>query len=274
MELHPGMMIKDDGDDGTEGLTAQQAGIAGCTPDLIIEPLILRSGDDVGEVWDFERVVKPARVWICNPGEIQHAESAATKQKSRSRTVSTSRADRSSCSVPEAAARDGDESGYLATSNARRSLTDGQIQPNTVKKVEPPRRKSTSDGIRIKKEPNAEHGGIHMKPNSGESQAISDKRKSAKHSERGDGHAAQYRKRKTDAPAAGETPTPEARAPEKGTSTQAPTSESARQGSKRSKESKKNRKAQEAEAQEQHRRESVKRDAWSTTSSPEQERQH
>lgn len=56
-----------DEDDG--GKTAEEVGVAGCPPDLIIQPLISRSGDGKGETWNVQRQISKAIVWVCKPGD-------------------------------------------------------------------------------------------------------------------------------------------------------------------------------------------------------------
>jgi hypothetical protein len=79
METHPAMRIKEDMDLEGEDKTAEEAGIIGRSPDLIVEPMILRSGDEKGESWSHERLVNRARVWICDSDAVGKVSKAVSR---------------------------------------------------------------------------------------------------------------------------------------------------------------------------------------------------
>ncbi|ETN37199.1 uncharacterized protein HMPREF1541_08189 [Cyphellophora europaea CBS 101466] len=72
LEAHPIMNLKHDGD-SNDGRTAEEAGVAGRSPDLVVEPLVQRSGDNQGKAWDGERLVRRAVIWICSPKDHEMA---------------------------------------------------------------------------------------------------------------------------------------------------------------------------------------------------------
>lgn len=80
MQPHPAMQLKDDEDEG-DGRTAQEAGVLQRKLDLAIVPLVLRSGDKQGKVWQGKRILQRAVVWVCNPEEVLKAAKEALQAK-------------------------------------------------------------------------------------------------------------------------------------------------------------------------------------------------
>ena len=65
MTPHGNMGLKDSDQDDTPGMTAEEAGVLGSHPHLLITPLVSRTGDDKGEDWGQSRVIEKALVFIC-----------------------------------------------------------------------------------------------------------------------------------------------------------------------------------------------------------------
>ncbi|KPI36124.1 uncharacterized protein AB675_8906 [Cyphellophora attinorum] len=56
---------------GQAGDTPADAGVLGQCPDLIIQPLVSRTGDNLGQSSDEERTITKALVWMCRPGGLE-----------------------------------------------------------------------------------------------------------------------------------------------------------------------------------------------------------
>lgn len=71
LDPHPTLSIRPNSEEGGYGRTAQEAGILGAAPDLVVRPLVIRSGDEMGENWHLIRPVVTALVWIRGPVKAQ-----------------------------------------------------------------------------------------------------------------------------------------------------------------------------------------------------------
>lgn len=69
MEPHQVLNLKalEDEDETGELRTPEEAEVHGANPDLIIQPLVSRTGDELGQCWDSQRHISKALIWVCTP---------------------------------------------------------------------------------------------------------------------------------------------------------------------------------------------------------------